>query len=486
LEKISEARILVAGDFFLDRYCRGSVSRLSPEAPVPVLKVSSEDSVPGGAANVASNLLALGCNVAVCGVVGDDSDGALLKEMLHKMGARTDSLLQAANCKTIVKTRVVGNRNQQFVRLDFNEDGPFPETDGLLGCFRDAQAASAGAARAGEIDLAVLSDYGKGFCSRERTEQLIALCRRRGVPVIVDPKGTDWDKYRGAAWITPNFSEFSAISGVPMNNTDESVGAHIAKIAERFGIGNTLVTRSECGMTLCRDDGRVRHFRAKAIEVSDVSGAGDTTVAALGALLASGADAEQAVGIANVAAGIAVGKRGTAVVSRAELAAALRTSRLERISAKIMDWGALFGAVASWKAEGKTIAVANGCFDIFHKGHASLILAASEFCDRLIVAINADDTVRKLKGPGRPVNREEDRAFVLAALEHVDAVVIFREDTPEELLRRVSPDVLVKGGEYSLAQVPGRQYAKRVELVEYIDGYSTTAIIKRSKEDETA
>ena len=473
LEKIKNVCVLVAGDFMLDKYCHGTISRLSPEAPVPVVTVHGERNVPGGAANVANNLCKLGCRVKALGIIGKDNEGAMLKDLLGEADADTEYLHQDDSYKTIVKMRVIGNSNHQIARLDYNENAPFPNPSFLMDKLDEAIK---------DCDIVIVSDYDKGFCSEQTTKMLITMCKEMDIPIIIDPKGTNWEKYRGAAWIAPNFSEFSAMVDKTIGNTDEDISASIERISTAYGINNILVTRAEQGMTLY-DGEKTSHIRAKVREVFDVSGAGDTVVAVLGVLLGAGEEKQTAVETANIAAGIAVGKRGTATVTIAELESELRTNRLDRIAAKIMDWGTLFAQVAQWKSEGKTIAVANGCFDIFHKGHASLIQAASQCADKLVMAINADETVRKLKGEGRPINNELDSAYVLAAIENVDAVVIFKEDTPEELLSYILPDVLVKGAEYALEQLPEKRYAKRVELVSYIDGYSTTAVINKSKED---
>ena len=473
LDMLKQVKILVAGDFMLDKYCYGTIDRLSPEAPVPVLQVKGERNMPGGAANVVNNLSSLGCSVKAFGVIGDDNEGRLLRGVLNGAGADTTYLFSEQSYHTIVKTRVVGNGSHQIVRLDFNENTPYPDIQELLYNLKEALIG---------CDVAILSDYGKGFCDENTVKTLTSLCHKFDIPVIIDPKGTDWHRYCGATWIAPNFNEFAAMTGKPINNTDEEISANITEISSIYDISNVLVTRSEQGMTLY-DGETISHIRARVKDVFDVSGAGDTVVAVLGALIGTGSEKQSAVEIANLAAGIALGKRGTATVTIAELEAELRTNRIDRISAKIMTWDALFSQVAIWKSEEKTIAVANGCFDIFHKGHASLIQAASLCADKLVMAINADETVRKLKGEGRPINNELDRAYVLAALESVDAVVIFGEDTPEELLSHIMPDVLVKGSDYSLEQLAGRQYARRVELIEYIDGYSTTAIAEKTEQD---
>ncbi|MCL2046774.1 MAG: D-glycero-beta-D-manno-heptose-7-phosphate kinase [Oscillospiraceae bacterium] len=471
LDNLNNVTVLVAGDFMLDKYYYGDITRLSPEAPVPVVNVQGERCVPGGAANVVNNLCRLGCKVKSFGIIGDDTEGKILSNLLNDAHTDTNFLLHDESYKTIIKTRIVGNNNHQIARLDFNENYPFPATSKLLESLDAALE---------NCNIAILSDYDKGFCNEETTKTLISACKKYNIPLIIDPKGKNWNKYNGASWIAPNFSEFSEMIGKSIKNTDEDISDNIAIISSSFTIENVLVTRSEQGMTLYNGE-KIYHIRSIAREVFDVSGAGDTVVAVLAALLGAGVDKQNAVEIANTAAGIAVGKSGTATVSKGELAAELQTNRNDKALSKIMSWDMLFSRVEQWKSENKTIAVANGCFDILHRGHTSLINAASQCADILIMAINTDETVRKLKGDSRPINSENDRAYVLAALESVDAVVIFGEDTPEELLSHILPDVLVKGAEYTLEQVPGRQYSKRVELVEYIDGYSTTAIVNKSK-----
>ena len=464
--------VLIAGDFFLDHYYYGKANRISPEAPVPVLNITSEKDIPGGAANVVNNLCAVGCSAIPIGIVGKDTNGDALLCQLEQQGANVSFMKQSESYNTIVKARVVAGNNHQIVRLDFHEEKPFPYIE--IGESEMEKAVK-------QSVIAILSDYNKGFTNPILTQKLITICKKNQVPIIIDPKGIDWDKYRGADFITPNFNEFSAILNKQINNTNMDIEDNIAYVSNKFAVPTILVTRSEKGMTLFHE-GKVYHIKVKTREVFDVSGAGDTAIAVLAMMLANKSSVIDAVESANIAAGIVVGKIGTATTTKTELESELRRTRYDQITAKIMDWDTLFTSVTQWKSEGKSIAVTNGCFDIFHRGHASSIQSASQFCDKLIVAINTDETVRKLKGAERPINKENDRAYVLAALECVDAVVIFPQDTPEELLSHIQPDVLAKGGEYNIEQVPGRQYAKRVELVNYVDGYSTTAIVNKSKE----
>jgi D-beta-D-heptose 7-phosphate kinase/D-beta-D-heptose 1-phosphate adenosyltransferase len=468
-------KIAVYGDLMLDRYYYGNVQRVSPEAPVPVVNVVKESSVPGGAANVINNLLKLGCKVVPFGLIGDDLYGG---ELIHQLKLNSvdntmnvDGIIVGLNCKTIVKERVIGN-SQQVVRLDFNDKIEYSLTD-------EQNLKEAIAKSIDGCNMFIISDYNKGACTENMCKFIIKLCKDKNILVIVDPKGDNWVKYQGASVITPNMSELSQMIGKKVENLDEDIENAARKIHNKTGIDNLLITRSEKGMTLINEKSFI-HMKAEAKEVFDVSGAGDTVVAALAVFLASGQAIKTAVKYANIAAGIVVSKRGTATVTLDEIKNMELLEGITSIQSKVMTWEDLFKQVKKWKQSGESVAVTNGCFDIIHKGHVSCIYQASTFCDRLIVAINTDESIKKLKGELRPINSENDRAFVLASLGCVDAVVIFGEDTPEELLSHILPDVLVKGGEYTIEQVPGRQFAKRVELVNYINGYSTTNIINKS------
>jgi len=474
LDKISETNIAVVGDYFLDYYYHGKITRISPEAPIPVMNVLSEKVVPGGAANVVNNLCRLGASVHAFGIVGDDTNGNLLTDLLHESGADAGGIFHAPNYHTIVKTRIIGDRNHQVVRLDFNEDQKqfAPNQQNVLNEIEKKIAI---------FNAVIISDYGKGFCSHPNVSYILELCKKLNIITLIDPKGSDWEKYKNASWITPNFNEFSDMLSSKIKNIDTDIAHQAPFIAQKYNIENLLITRAEQGMSLYNSTS-VTHFRAKAQEVYDVSGAGDTVVATLGAMLASKINPTNAVEIANIAAGIVVGKAGTATASLQEIMAEMKTTKSDSIHKKIVSWPALFELLKNWRDSQQTIAITNGCFDIFHRGHASLLLGASQYCDKLIVAINADESIKHIKGEGRPINNEYDRAYVIASLEYVDAVVIFPQDTPDELFSHVLPDVLVKGGEYTMEQVVARKYAKRVELVAYIDGYSTTNIINRSKE----
>ena len=459
-------RVLVAGDVMLDRYWHGGTGRISPEAPVPVVRVSGREERPGGAANVALNVAALGGGAELVGVTGQDEAGETLHAALAAAGV-TCRFQQSAEQPTITKLRVI-SRHQQLLRLDFEEsiDGldPAPFTrhvaDALAGC-----------------EVLVLSDYLKGALRDPRA--LISAARERGVPVLVDPKGTDFARYRGATLLTPNLGELEAVVGAVYS--ERELVDKGQQLMTELELQALLVTRGEHGMTLLRDGRQELHLPAHAREVFDVTGAGDTVISVLAASLAAGSALEEAVALANIAAGIVVGKLGTAVVSAPELRRAVFQEG--GIGRGVMTEEQLLLAIEDARAQGERIVFTNGCFDIIHAGHVGYLESARRLGDRLVVAVNSDESIQRLKGPGRPVNPLDRRMAVLAALENVDWVVPFHSDTPEELLEKVRPDVLAKGGDYSVDQVVGadivRQHGGRVEVLEHIDDASTTGIVDR-------
>lgn len=475
LNSYKSVDILVVGDLILDYYNYGTVSRVSPEAPVPVIKIHEEEYRLGGAANVAKNLTALGCIPHICGVLGEDSYGQILLDLLEECGGNSKLTIISKKYKTMVKTRVIGNK-QQVARLDFNEDSRPSEED--IEAIKN------------KIDVAlkyckavIISDYAKGVCTDSICEYAILSANSKNIPIIVDPKGTNWDKYKNADYITPNFSEYSAIVEEKISNSNLDIERTANEFLRKYQIRNLLLTRSENGLSLVQEKS-VKHFEAKAKEVFDVSGAGDTVDSVFTYFLATGNKPEDCAEMANIAGGIVVGKAGTATVSLKELEDIIKEKDNNPITSKIYSIDTLIEVVDNWKKSGETIVVTNGCFDVFHKGHVSSIYDASRFGKYLIVAINSDNSVKRLKGPQRPINLENDRAYVIASLGCVDAVVIFDEDTPETLLSRIKPDVLVKGGQYEVDQIAGRQYAKRVELVNFIEGYSSTNLIGKMNGEE--
>lgn len=469
---LAGARVLVVGDIMLDRFIAGSVERISPEGPVPVLRVGRETASLGGAGNVLRGLKALGAEASVIASVGDDATGHEVRRLVTVEEGGRGSLLVLPGRTTTLKERFVAGA-QQLLRSDREASEALSEA-----AYRDLLKAARAALPA--VDALVLSDYGKGVLSPPLIAALIESAYAAGLPVVVDPSGLDYSVYRGASVVTPNRRELEAASRLAVCNDEETVLACRALMAAT-GVGSVLATRSEAGMTLVDSGGAVHHFAATAREVFDVTGAGDTVVAVLAAAMAAGIGLSEAARLANAAAGIAVGKLGTATVSRAELGQALRAEVLLAAEAKVSDAESLEEQVALWRGEGLTVGFSNGCFDLLHPGHLALLRQARAACDRLVVALNSDDSVRAVKGAGRPIQGETARAAVLAALSDVDRVVIFAEDTPLRLIERLRPDVLVKGADYRLEQVVGadvvRGYGGRVLLAELLPGHSTSETI---------
>ena len=463
------ARLLVIGDVMLDRYWHGSASRVSPEAPVPVVKVANREDRPGGAGNVALNIAALGSAVRLVGVVGDDETGLELLSRLKAAGVYCD-FLQSEEKPTITKLRII-SQHQQLIRLDFEK--AFEASD-IIGLQDKAKSL------VDDSQVMVLSDYGKG--ALQDIIDLIDLGRSRNIPIIVDPKGSEFTKYRGATLITPNLTEFEAVVG-GSDNEDELVNKGLRLVRE-LNLEAILITRGEHGMTLIRPDSPELHLPARAQEVFDVTGAGDTVISVLAASMAAGDGFADATALANLAAGLVVGKLGTAAISGPELRRAMLAD--QNSGRGVMTAEQLQIVVQDAKAHGEKIIFTNGCFDIIHAGHVGYLAVAKQLGDRLVVAINDDDSVRRLKGAGRPINPVERRMAVLAGLEAVDWVVSFSEDTPEPLLESLQPEVLVKGGDYTMDQVVGGSYVESyggmVRVLEFLDNCSTSAIMEKMKE----
>lgn len=470
---LKRASVLVIGDVMLDRYVYGTVERISPEAPIPVIAIEREATMPGGAGNVVRNLVALGAAAAFVSVVGDDAAGSDLTALVGGQPGVEPWLLVQGGRTTTMKTRYIA-AGQQLLRADREQSDPIhPKlADRLVRIGADAVRATA---------VTVLSDYKKGVFGPDTALRLIQAAKDAGRRVLVDPKGPDWSRYGGADLITPNRRELAEGSGLPAGTEEEIVAASRALIAAH-GFGAVLTTRSEDGMTLVWEAGaRVRHYPAEAAEVFDVSGAGDTVLATVAAGLASGLALPVATRLANIAAGLVVGKIGTAVARPEELleAVAPATAPLR----KVLTRDAVAEQIERWRRRGFSIGFTNGCFDLLHPGHVHLLAQARAACDRLVVGLNSDASVKRLKGPTRPVQNEAARAAVLASLAAVDAVVVFEEDTPEALLQHLRPDLLVKGADYALDQVVGRSlvegFGGRVMLAELLPGNSTTATIAR-------
>nr|WP_198377035.1 D-glycero-beta-D-manno-heptose-7-phosphate kinase [Roseomonas rubea] len=465
------ASVLVVGDAMLDRYVYGSVKRISPEAPVPVLAVEREVAMPGGAGNVVRNLTALGAAVAFVSVVGDDQAGSDLTGLIGGQPGVEPWLLVQGGRHTTTKTRFIAS-GQQLMRADQEVvQSIHPRlADRMVKIAADAVAATT---------VLVLSDYDKGVLRGETSRRLIEAAHAAGRRVVVDPKGRDFSRYAGADIVTPNRAELAEATGMPVDSEEAILAAMRALQAEhRFGA--VLVTRSEDGMTLL-DGERIHHFPAEAAEVHDVSGAGDTVVATLAAGLAAGMALPVAARLSNLAAGIVVGKVGTAVVREEELAEALTPER--GALRKVVSRAGAAEQVERWRRRGWRVGFTNGCFDLLHPGHVHLLEQARSWCDRLVVGLNSDSSVKRLKGAARPIQGEAARAAVLASLATVDCVTVFEEDTPVELIRLLKPDVLVKGADYTVDQVVGgelvREYGGEVRLAELLPGNSTTATVAR-------
>lgn len=465
LPDYKQAGVLVVGDVMLDRYWHGPTNRISPEAPVPVVKVTMVEERPGGAANVAMNIASLGANSRLVGLTGIDDAAKALTENLNGVNVRCDFVAIPTH-PTITKLRVL-SRNQQLIRLDFEEG--FENVDAQPMLERIEQALP-------HIGALVLSDYAKGALAE--VEKMIALANKAGVPVLIDPKGHNFERYRGATLLTPNMSEFEAIVGRCKDNKDvEEKGM---QLLESLELSALLITRSEQGMSLIRRNEAPLHLPTEAQEVFDVTGAGDTVIGVLAASIASGRPLHEACALANAAAGVVVGKLGTSTVSPIELENAIR-GRAEN-GFGVMTESQLKQAVADARARGERVVMTNGCFDILHAGHVSYLANARKLGDRLIVAVNSDASTRRLKGETRPVNPLDQRMIVLGALGAVDWVVPFEEDTPQRLISEIRPDILVKGGDYQPDEIAGSKEVwaagGQVMVLNFEDGISTTNIIK--------
>ncbi len=474
LDRFPGVSVAVIGDIMLDSYLYGDVNRISPEAPVPVLRAASEKAVAGGAANVAANLAALGLQVHIVGVSGQDATRDDLVAVLRGMGRVDCSRIVARpDRRTTRKLRIIGAQ-QQIVRIDHEDAHP---------CDAATEAESVAAARSAidASDVVVLSDYNKGVCSDALVRAVIEHAARQGKRVIVDPKRRDLSIYRGASVLTPNRKELTDATGMPCETDDEAAAA-TARAQEACG-ADVLLTRSEKGMSYFPVDGPPVHLATVAQNVFDVSGAGDTVVAVLAAAAGARVPMIDGMRMANHAAGIVVSKMGTATVTREELIGSMSAEHTSPAinDGRFVNWEEAVALRWSWANERLTVGVANGCFDLLHPGHIALIRQAATSCDRLIMALNSDDSVRRLKGPLRPVQDEQSRAAVVGALKGVSAVVVFDEDTPLQLIEALLPDVLVKGSDYTEDQVVGADVVKarggRVVLVDLRPGHSTTNLV---------
>jgi D-beta-D-heptose 7-phosphate kinase/D-beta-D-heptose 1-phosphate adenosyltransferase len=466
--KEAKPNILVVGDLMIDHYLWGSCERISPEAPVQVVDIAKETTVLGGAGNVINNLNALGATVSVAGVIGDDANGDELREMLREIAVDETQLIVQHGRKTSKKSRVIAV-SQQILRYDkeSKEDIESSSIETILSNLReDIQ----------NYDAVILSDYGKGVLTDELCAGVIELSRKAGVRVLVDPKGSDFTKYRGATLLTPNKKEAQLATDIDIVD-ESSLKEALLKLKSECDLEISLITLSEDGIAIFDD--KLKRFPTVAKEVFDVTGAGDTVIASIAYALSAGKDIDETAKFANLAAGVVVGKIGSATVTIDEIEEYEASLHKSTSDAHIKSFEEIDAIVKRYKENGKKVVFTNGCFDILHVGHVKYLQIAKSFGDLLIVGLNSDASVSRLKGPTRPVNVAEDRAYLLAALEAVDFVVPFEEDTPYELIKMIAPDVLVKGGDYEGKAVVGTEFAKELKLVEFVDGKSTTKTIEK-------
>lgn len=474
LEAFSSTRILCVGDVMLDWFIRGKISRISPEAPVPIFHREEEVAVLGGAGNVVRNLEALGAFTTFISVVGKDEEGNRVQNLLKDLPKVQASLLIDESRVTTTKTRFIA-AGQQVLRTD--RERPLPLTSSL-----EAALLEQFKTHIASQDLVILSDYAKGIFSPKGLRSLIEEARSHGKLVLVDPKGNDYSRYKGATLLTPNRHEFASVVSVAPETEADLIGA-AQQVMETNDISAMIITRGEQGMTLVKASGLIEHLPTRALEVFDVSGAGDTVIATLATSLAAGASFSDAMYLANTAAGLVVAKIGTAVVHQKELLTALHHQEVQAHEEKIVSWKRAEEQIQKWKRRGHRVVFTNGCFDLLHPGHVSLLNQARKTGNRLIVGLNTDASVQRLKGPTRPIQQESARAFILSSLECVDMVVLFEEDTPLDLIQTLKPDVLIKGADYTVDTVVGasfvQSYGGEVCLINLIEGESTTRMVAK-------
>ena len=466
--KKSQPDILVIGDLMIDHYLWGSCERISPEAPVQVVDINSETTVLGGAGNVINNLVTLGANVSVCSVIGDDSNGTELLSMLNTIDVNVDNIIAERDRKSSKKSRVIAV-SQQILRYD-------KESKNNITSISEERIISLISEEIDKYDSVILSDYGKGVLTDTLCKRVISIANSKNIPVLVDPKGDDFRKYSGAYLLTPNKKEAMLASKIEITDRD-SLEKALIKLKEECNLGVSLITLSEEGIAILDDE--LELFPTVAKEVFDVTGAGDTVIASIAFALSSGKTIQESAVFSNLAAGVVVGKIGSATVSLAEIEEYEASLHKSTSDAHIKSFEDIEKIVKHYKESGKRIVFTNGCFDILHVGHVKYLQIAKSFGDILIVGLNSDASVSRLKGPTRPVNIAEDRAYLLAALEAVDFVVPFEANTPYELIKMIAPDTLVKGGDYEGKAVIGTEFASELKLVDFVDGKSTTKTIEK-------
>lgn len=472
--KEPQPRILVIGDLMIDHYLWGGCERISPEAPVQVVDIARETTVLGGAGNVINNLVSLGARVSVAGIIGDDENGIELKNMLSSLGASCEGLVVQQGRKTSKKSRIIAS-NQQILRYD-KESKDSIESDSAHKVIEYVKSVI------DKCDMVILSDYGKGVITDAVAQGVIASAKAKGKKVLVDPKGKDYRKYSGAYLLTPNKKEASEATGIVIKD-DDSLREALLSLKATCDLQCSMITLSEDGIAIY--DESMRRYPTVAKEVFDVTGAGDTVIASLSFALSCGLSIDEAAPFANHAAAVVVGKIGSATVTLDEIETYESSLHQSTSDAHIKSQAEIVSITQRLKNEGKRIVFTNGCFDILHVGHVKYLQEAKSYGDVLIIGLNSDSSVRELKGPTRPVNLQDDRAYILAALESVDYVVMFSDETPYELIKSISPDILVKGGDYEGKAVVGAQFAGELRLVQFVDGKSTTATISRINKGTT-
>lgn len=489
-QKLTDSKILLVGDIMLDTFVYGSVSRISPEGPIPVLKVDKEREMLGGAGNVLANAHSLGCHAEMISVIGDDTAGQKIAHQVGDLGSSPQGLVTDDDRPTVRKTRYLA-QNQQLLRVD-------QERVVDISIKTQNEIYDYAASMIGSMDAVVLSDYGKGVLTADLVKRLIQLAKKNKKPVIVDPKVKDFSLYKGATVVTPNKKELSEATNGMAVDTDQDIEATAQWLMKQSGIDCVIATRSEDGISVISKKEKPIHIPTQALEVYDVSGAGDTVVAVIAAGLAVGASYHDIAALANIAGGLVVAKVGTASIDKEEMIQALdeQEDHAGEYIAPLMDASKARDQIQKWQAKGLKVGFTNGCFDIVHYGHVHYLNNARERCDKLVVGLNHDQSVRILKGETRPINDEVARATVIGGLGIVDMVVLFgaieegADNTPSEILGVLQPDVLMKGGDYTVDQLPEAKvvlgYGGQVDIMPLYEGYSTTNIIEKSKKEEAA
>jgi len=466
--KNSQPNILVIGDLMIDHYLWGSCERISPEAPVQVVDINKETSVLGGAGNVINNLVTLGANVSVCSVIGNDDNGKELLSMLNSIEVDTTKIVKQEGRQTSKKSRVIAV-SQQILRYDKESKSDINRVSSNLLLELIEKHISL-------FNIVILSDYGKGVLTDSLSQSIITIANANNIKVLVDPKGSDFSKYKGSYLLTPNKKEAILATGIDIID-NSSLQKALIKLKTECDLGVSLITLSEDGIATYEE--KLKIFPTVAKEVFDVTGAGDTVIASIAFALSCGLSLEETAAFSNLAAGVVVGKIGSATVSLAEIEEYEASLHKSTSDAHIKNFDDIKSLVDRYRHNGKKIVFTNGCFDILHVGHVKYLQVAKSFGDILVVGLNSDESVSRLKGPTRPVNIAEDRAYLLAALEAVDFVVPFESDTPYELIKMLAPDTLVKGGDYEGKEVIGTEFAKELKLVDFVDGKSTTKTIEK-------